>query len=115
MPFTGFIGKLYRFFPFPHDPIEFKQNPEGYQTRNIVAEQIKDFSKKRELLIEIAKDGQIRIGPYLFDKKVFHELIQYVLQGGYPRWKEEKRPDYVIKMKENILKSSNLLLKEVFS
>ena len=27
----GFIGEVYRLFPFPEDPEGFKQNPEGYR------------------------------------------------------------------------------------
>jgi len=29
---TGFIGDLYRVFPFPSDPAAFKQNPAGCNT-----------------------------------------------------------------------------------
>ena len=113
--FTGFIGKLYTLFPFPDDPKAFKQNPEGYQTRKIVASQIEGMAEKREILIEFYMGGQVKIGPYVFYRKVFHELIQYVWQGGYPRWKDEKRPRYVIEMKESITGSHNAFFKGVFS
>ncbi len=36
--FTGFIGELYGRFPFPQQPVDFKQNPEGDQTQSLVAE-----------------------------------------------------------------------------
>jgi len=113
--FTGFIGKLYTLFPFPDDPKAFKQNPEGYQTRKIVASQIEGMAEKREILIEFYMGGQVKIGPYIFDIRVFHELIRYVWQGGYPRWKDEKRPRYVIEMKESITGSHNAFFKGVFS
>lgn len=113
--FTGFIGKVYTLFPFPDDPQAFKQNPEGYQTRKIVISEIEGVSKKTEILFEFFKDGQVKIGPYLFDKTVFHELIRYVWQGGYPRWKDEIRPPYVIGMKESIIESHNSFFKGVFS
>ena len=32
----------------------------------------------------------------------FHELINYVWRGGYPRWKDEIRPDYVVSMKKTL-------------
>ena len=113
--FTGFIGKVYTLFPFPDDPQAFKQNPKGYQTRKIVTSKIEGVSKKREILFELLKGGQIKIGPYLFDKAVFHELIRYVWQGGYPRWKDEIRPPYVIEMNESITGSHNSFFKGVFS
>ena len=38
--FTGFIGELYRLFPFPRQDENFKQNPEGFQTQSLVSEMI---------------------------------------------------------------------------
>ena len=40
---------------------------------------------------------------------VFQELIKYVWAGGFPRWKDERRPDYVIAMKKKIEASENSL------
>lgn len=115
MRFVGFIGKLYTLFPFPDDPKAFKQNPEGYQTREIVLSEIEGVAKRKDIQIEFLKDGQIKIDPYRFDKRVFHELIRYVWQGGYPRWKDEKRPEYVLEMKERVQDSHNSFFKGVFS
>lgn len=115
MHYTGFIGKLYTLFPFPDDPKAFKQNPDGFNTREVVRSHIASFSTITDIPIELCKDGQVKIGSYLFDKIVFHELIRYVWQGGYPRWKEEKRPQYVIEMKDKIQKSHNVFFKGVFS
>ncbi len=113
--FTGFIGKLYTLFPFPEDPEAFKQNPDGFKTREIVRSHIEPFSAIKDISIEIYKDCQAKIGSYLFDKIVFHELIRYVWQGGYPRWKDEVRPEYVRQMKDCIQKSNNSFFKGVFS
>ena len=105
--FTGFIGRLYRRFPFPEDPGAFKQNPKGDQTRKIVLAEIEDLAEKKEILIELKKNGQVSIGSYLFDNSVFHELIQYVQKGGYPRWKDETMPPCVLEMNQTIQKSQN--------
>ena len=113
--FTGFIGKVYKLFPFPDDPKLFKQNPRGYQTRKIVAAQIKSIAKKTEIVIEFSKDKLIYIGPYVFDKRVFHDLIQYVCKGGYPCWKGGVKPCYVMEMEKNIQKSCSPFFKGVFS
>jgi hypothetical protein len=55
------------------------------------------------------KRDRIAIGEYIFNKPSFHELIQYIWRGGYPRWKDEIRPDYVLAMKDKIDQSKNLL------
>ncbi len=107
MHFTGFIGEIYKKFPFPGDPLDFKQNPEGYKTRKLIKELIKKFAKETEILIKFANDGHVSINSYVFNINVFHELLLYVDQGGYPRWKDETRPGYVIAMNDSIQKSSN--------
>ncbi len=112
--FTGFIGKMYRLFPFPAAPEDFKQNPEGFNTQEILKKEIGKFSEETELILDFTNEEKIKFGSYVFDIPVFHELIRYVWQGGYPRWKDEIRPQYVIKMKENILKSHNSFFKGVF-
>ncbi len=115
MKFTGFIGKLYTLFPFPDDPKAFKQNPKGFATRQVVRSHIESIAKIKDISIEILKDDQAKIGSYVFDKNGFHELINYVWKGGYPRWKNEVRPKYVIDMKDCIEKSRNSFFKGVFS
>ncbi len=113
--FTGFIGKIYKLFPFPLDPKNFKQNPKGFNTQKIINEELDKFSRQTELIITFTKENKIRIGPYLFDIPVFHEIIKYVWQGGYPRWKEEERPKYVLEMKKNIIASHNPFFKGALS
>lgn len=113
--FTGFIGKLYEIFPFPSEPEAFKQNPEGYSTQKIVRNEIDKFSRQTELVISFPKENKIKFNQYLFDISVFHELIRYVWQGGYPRFKDEIRPEYILDMKDSINKSQNDIFKGVFS
>ena len=102
--FTGFIGELYRRFPFPRQPQEFKQNPEGAQTQSMVAEIISKYAKSQE--IAVAADQKtlgIELGAYRFSHIQFQELLKYVWRGGYPRWKNEVRPAYVSNMKKQIM------------
>ncbi len=115
MQFTGFIGTLYQRFPFPNDPGEFKQNPQGFKTREIVTLEIEKFAKRKEISIGFSKEGQFHMGSYDFEAGVFCELIRYVWQGGYPRWKEEIRPSYVLQMKSDIIECQNRFFKGVFS
>ncbi|NOX34162.1 MAG: hypothetical protein GXP56_10575 [Deltaproteobacteria bacterium] len=113
--FKGFIGRVYTLFPFPDDPEAFKQNPKGYQTRKIVRSCIEEISGTKDLRLSFCKDNKVSIGQYVFGVKVFRELIRYVWQGGYPRWKDQVRPSYVIEMKNQVLKSHNAFFKGVFS
>jgi len=102
--FEGFIGELYRLFPFPESPEGFKQKPEGFQTRSKVLEIIAKYARPREISFEVSSKGkEIKFGVYRFDRNQFQKLILYVWRGGYPRWKDEVRPAYVAQMKDNIL------------
>jgi len=97
---SGFIGEVYKLYPFPRRSI------------------IKKYVSKTSITFEIdQKSEQIVVGEYLFDKFSFHELIRYIWLGGFPGWKGRIRPGYVGTMKEAIEKSHHplfmdLLLKE---
>lgn len=112
---TGFIGALYRKFPFPEKQENFKQNPEGYRTRAEVKAMIKGYGNPLEIKWSAdAQSTEIHIGSYRFTKRNFHELIKYVWRGGYPRWKDEQRPAYVRDMKETISRSASPLFAGLF-
>jgi hypothetical protein len=113
--FMGFIGRTYELFPFPRDPEGFKQNPDGFRTQKIVEKEIERFSRAGTMPIVFNRDGKVWIGPYEFSIPVFHELIRYVWQGGYPRWKDDIRPVYVRDMKDRIMKSGNRFFQGLFA
>ena len=101
--YTGFIGEVYRRFPFPELAADFKQKPDGFQNRSVVNEIIQEFAQEVEIKITIAEDARvIDIGAYSFLHNIFHELINYVWRGGYPRWKDEIRPKSVMSMKHTL-------------
>ena len=101
--FTGFLGELYRRYPFPREESEFKQKPEGVRTQHIVETMINKYAKRSQVPFTMDElQTEVAIGPYRFSRGSFQELIRYVWQGGYPRWKDEQRPDYVLAMKERI-------------
>ena len=88
---------------FPERPEDFRQKPEGVRTRDEIEEIIKKFAKPGQITFVIyQKPEEVSIGPYRFTVTGFQELIKYVWQGGYPRWKDEIRPDYVVAMKDKI-------------
>lgn len=102
--FTGFIGDLYRRFPFPQQPADFKQNPEGDRTQSLVSEIISRYAKIEK--IQVAVDNkrlQTAIGRYHFNRNQFQDVLKYVWRGGYPRWKDDIRPSYVSDMEKRIM------------
>jgi len=102
--FDGFMGELYRRFPFPENPEGFKQKPEGFQTQSQVSEIIAKYARPLEISFAVSYNGrEIKIGVYRFNRNQFQKLILYVWRGGYPRWKDEIRPGYVTQMRDNIL------------
>jgi hypothetical protein len=104
--YTGFIGEVYRHFPFPQDAHLFKQNPLGFKNRELIKNIIEKYAHKDKILFSIDKEtNQVKIGDYTFDNENFLELIKYVIKGGYPKWKDAKKPDYVDKMETDIKKS----------
>ena len=102
--YTGFIGELYRQYPFPLQPDEFKQNPDGYRTQDSVRKIISRYASQIEIPVAIEPEQmETAIGSYCFNRGQFQELLKYVWRGGYPRWKEDVRPGYVLNMHRKIL------------
>jgi hypothetical protein len=106
----GFIGEVYRRFPFPAEEEKFRQQPEGFQNRAVVEEIVKKYAGMRPIdILADAVRHTVDFGGYLFDRDGFHALIRYLWEGGYPRWRDGLRPAYVMEMKEVIKKSENRL------
>lgn len=110
--YSGFIGDVYRRFPFPRRQEDFKQNPEGFQNRQVLEKLIACYAEKKIINCKANFElERVEIGELIFSKSVFRELLKYVWLGGAPQWKDGKRPDYVIKMKDKVERSINWLFK----
>jgi hypothetical protein len=110
--YRGFIGEVYKLFPFPEQKEEFKQKPEGFKNRSTIETLIQEYGKRINIPIVISpRDDKMAIGEYVFGRPQFHELIRYIWLGGYPRWKEGCRPDYMLAMKRMIEQSKNWIFK----
>ncbi len=108
--YTGFIGEVYKRFPFPKKEAEFKQKPEGFQNRPWMISLLERWAVSKTVPVRVDKENKtVSIGEYLFTKEVFHQLIHYVWVGGYPRWKDDIRPAYVMDMKGSIEKATGWL------
>jgi hypothetical protein len=109
---TGFIGELYLRFPFPRDPAAFKQKPEGRKNRACTRDLIQKYAQLISLSVKTDPEaGQAHFNEYGFTREVFHELLDYVWRGGYPKWRDGVRPDYVTAMKIAVEKSDDPLLR----
>ncbi len=109
---TGFMGEIYRLFPFPSEPEAFKQQPEGVENQKLIREIIRKYAQSVEIPFQTdARAEKVVAGVYQFTRETFHELIGYVWRGGYPRWRDEKRPDYAVSMRRSVVKSSHPLFK----
>jgi hypothetical protein len=101
--YSGFIGETYKKYPFPRDETKFKQQTDGFRTRDEFDKMILDFGSHIDLdLIRDNETEQVSIGGYVFTRQNFRRLIQYVIRGGFPRWLDDTAPDYVIKMQEAV-------------
>lgn len=118
---SGFMGEIYRKFPFPKEPEDFKQKPEGFQTQSQVSEIIANYARLQKISFSVSRNGsEIELGDYRFDRIEFQKLLTYVWRGGYPRWKDEIRPGYVTEMRDKILKNcrgvfENMIFEEQYN
>lgn len=60
-------------------------------------------SVRKKVSVRSDREHQtVAVAGYLFTKEVFHQLVEYVWLGGYPRWRDGVRPDYVLDMKKTV-------------
>ena len=97
--FTGFIGEVYKLFPFPESPSGFKQKSYGAQNQSAVEAAIQPFAVPLKIPIVFHQDSAtIDFGDYTFSAEVFQDVIGYIQAGGMPGWLNEQPPDYVTRM-----------------
>jgi hypothetical protein len=97
--YTGFIGEVYRLFPFPANPSGFKQKPYGPQNRAAVETAIQPFAEQLKIPIVFSQSYRtIGFGDYVFSAAVFNEIIRYIEAGGMPGWLNGQPPGYVDRM-----------------
>lgn len=104
----GFIGQVYRKFPFPKNPEGFKQKPYGAKNRAIIEKLLEQWATPVIMPVKIEPEKRnIKIGEYLFGKKGFHDIISYVWHGGMPGWQDGIRPGYIMEIKNIIGESKS--------
>jgi hypothetical protein len=101
--FSGFIGETYKSYPFPKDHQDFKQQTEGFKTRDEFEQMVLRFASPFELVFQHnKKNASVSIGCYVFSLEGFSQLIDYVIVGGFPRWLDDLAPEYVTKMQQAV-------------
>lgn len=104
----GFIGQVYRKFPFPKNPEGFKQKPYGAKNRAVIEKLLEQWAIPVIMPVKVEPEKlNIKIGEYLFSKKSFYDIIAYVWHGGMPGWEDGIRPGYVKEIKEIIDESKS--------
>ena len=81
----GFMGEVYKLFPFPKHQEDFKQKPEGFKNRTLIEELIGKFAKRLNIPFVVnQKDDKIGIGEYLFNRAFLPRINQIYLVGRFP-------------------------------
>ncbi len=110
---SGFIGEVYKLFPFPERQEDFKQKPEGHRNREPVERLLLQYAAPHAIPITSDRDTDIlSIGDIILSRSVFHQVLGYIDRGGMPCWRDDKRPDYVVEMMEAVGQASNWLFQQ---
>ena len=103
---SGFIGATYQAYPFPRQQEGFKQKPYGIRNQAEFARLIENFGQSQTHKLHWQGAEQIvTLAGIRFEREAFLQLIHYVDRGGYPRWLNEERPDYVQAMMDGLANS----------
>jgi len=100
---TGFIGDVYRRYPFPARPEDFRQKTRGFETRDEFRVLIEPWAREEEVRLSARPvPAEITLSEVRFSWKAFRELVRYVWRGGWPRWEDEGPPEYVHAMRGDV-------------
>ena len=100
---TGFMGAIYKLFPFPQSPEDFKQKLDDNAHRAAVEDLINQWGRPITISVKVeAGAKRVKIAEILFSKATFLKLVAYVWRGGMPGWEDTLRPDYVRNMKNAV-------------
>ena len=105
---TGFLGDVYRRYPFPERPEDFRQHTRGFETRDEFRALIAPWAVEGDVLLLARPEVQeVTIADVRFRPEAFHELIRYVWRGGWPRWEEAGPPEYVEAMRRAVVEGDH--------
>jgi len=83
---VGYLGEVYRRWPFPEEESQFRQKLYGADNR-VAAQAILEAHAPAVIIdLESRPDETIAIGAYVFSQDQFRALVRYVRRGGAPSW-----------------------------
>ena len=101
---VGYLGEIYRLWPFPTEPGGFRQKVEGDRNRHIVERTLRNWARATTVRLTFDAEGrEYRIGAYAFSPDGYLELLNYIWRGGYPTWEgieDGRRPACVTEMRD---------------
>jgi hypothetical protein len=108
---TGYLGEIYRAWPFPASPEAFRQRLGCASNRARAEEILRRWAAPNPVLLTFdAATDRYAVGPYLFSREQHRKLLTYVWEGGYPTWEgleEGRRPAYVEELAPLLGRSSD--------
>ena len=100
---SGLIGASYRLYPFPSRPEGFRQSPEGARNQGVMRPLLDEHGCRETFRLRWDRQAaRVTVSELALSEAIFATLIAYVDRGGYPRWREERRPRYVGSMLERL-------------
>ena len=94
MDLHGFIGEVYRQFPFSDGPRRFQTKPEGFPDPFAPGTILTDYGQAEEIPVRFRrKENEVAIGEYRFDQENFQELIFYMGKAAIPNGVTDANPD----------------------
>jgi hypothetical protein len=94
---TGYLGEVYRRWPFPNEPQAFRQKLDCAATRDDSQALLARHAEPCLMEMSQEPDGTLALGPYRFSRPQFLELVAYVRRGGWPTWENYENgacPDF---------------------
>ena len=104
----GFIGAVYARWPFPKRKADFTQDPDGYQTREEVADLIKHVGVEEKLTVRW-NHKVVTLGTVAVALPDFGAMLRHLEQGP-PPWREGRLPDYLAETLQTLKEQDSPLL-----
>jgi hypothetical protein len=106
------LSDVFQRFPFPEDPLAFRQHPDGWKNRKALEAILPSHTHREQVTISFHKPQEaVLFGEYEFHKSVFSRVLQYLFRGGMPMWRDGVPPVYVLEMMRAVGASQFWLLR----
>jgi hypothetical protein len=87
---AGYLGAVYRRWPFPEEESQFRQKLYGAENRAPAQAILEAHAPAAAIALNRAATGEIAVGAYRFTPDQFRALVRYVRRGGAPSWERHE-------------------------